>query len=125
MARILVVDDDEMLRRAVRQVLESAGYDVIEAPDGEAGLRLCREHGADLVVVDIFMPERDGLEFIRALRAEAPQAKIVAMSGGGRFGMIEVLGDAAVFGAARIFAKPFESRELLSAVGELLGERVR
>ena len=123
MARILVMDDDELLREALRVVLQGAGYEVIEAPDGAAGLRLQREQAADLVLVDIFMPERDGLEVIRALRAEIPQPKIVAMSGGGRTGQIEVLRAAAALGAARILRKPFQPRELVTAVHELLGER--
>ena len=114
MARILVMDDDELLRGALRVVLEAAGYEVMEAADGDAGLRLQREQGADLVLVDIFMPTRDGLEVIRELRAESPQPKIVAMSGGGETGQIEVLRAAAAFGAART---------LLKAVRELLGER--
>src|SRR5207244_12935868 len=84
MARILVIDDDALLRGAIRVALESAGYEVIEAADGDAGLRLHREQGADVAVVDLFMPKRDGLEVIRAMRAEAPGAKIIAMSGGSR-----------------------------------------
>jgi DNA-binding response OmpR family regulator len=123
MARILVIDDDEMLRRAVRVVLELAGYNVIEAADGEAGLRLHREQGAEVVLVDIFMPQRDGLEFIRQLRAEVPQARVIAMSGGGQIGRIDMLRAAAIFGASRTLRKPFEPRELLGAIGELLGER--
>ena len=121
-ARILVMDDDALLRSALRVALEAAGYEVLEAGDGDAGLRLQREQGADLVLVDIFMPQRDGLEVIRALRAEAPQTKIVAMSGGGQTGQIEVLRAAAAFGAARILLKPFEPRDLLTAIRELLGE---
>src|SRR5713101_5042302 len=91
MARILVMDDDGTLRGAIRVALEAAGYEVLEAADGHAGLRLQREQGADLVLVDIFMPEQDGLEVIRALGAEHSQPTIVAMSGGGRTGQIEVL----------------------------------
>lgn len=123
MASILVMDDDGPLREALRVVLEGAGYDVMEAPDGEAGLRLQREHPADLVLVDIFMPERDGLEVIQALRVESPQVKIIAVSGGGRTGQIEVLRAAAGLGAARTLVKPFDPRELLRAIRELLGER--
>ncbi len=122
MTRILVMDDDELLRSALRVVLEAAGYEVIEAADGNAGLRLQREQDADLVLVDIFMPERDGLEVIRALRAEIPQPKIIAMSGGGQTGQIEVLEAAAAFGAARTLLKPFQPRQLLKAIRDLLGE---
>ena len=116
------MDDDELLRSALRVVLEAAGYEVIEAADGNAGLRLQRQQGADLVLVDIFMPERDGLEVIRALRTEIPQPKIIAMSGGGQTGQIEVLEAAAAFGAARTLLKPFAPRELLMAIRGLVGE---
>ncbi len=120
-ARILVVDDDRVLRGALRIVLEGAGYHVMEAPDGEAGLQLYREQGADLVVVDLFMPERDGLEMIRALRTAIPQPRIIAMSGGGRFGLLDALEAAAAFGASRTLRKPFESSVLLAAIDQLLG----
>ncbi|PYP31469.1 MAG: response regulator [Gemmatimonadetes bacterium] len=119
-ARVLVIDDDAMLRSAVRRILERAGYAVLEAGDGEAGLQLHQEQGADVVIVDIFMPERDGLELIRELRVVSPGAKIIAISGGGRSGKTDLLKDAAVFGAARILLKPFETTELLAAVRELL-----
>ena len=115
------MDDDELLRSALRVVLEAAGYEVMEAADGNAGLRLQRQQGADLVLVDIFMPERDGLEVIRALRTEIPQPKIIAMSGGGQPGQIEVLEAAVAFGAARTLLKPFAPRELLMAIRGLLG----
>ena len=125
MARILVMDDDGTLRGAIRVALEAAGYEVLEAADGHAGLRLQREQGADLVLVDIFMPERDGLEVIKALRVESPQVKIIAVSGGGRTGQIEVLSVAAAFGAARTLVKPFAPRELLKVIRELLAERTQ
>src|ERR1700752_4536167 len=101
MRRILVMDDDAILRGALRVVLEAANYEVRDAADGEAGLRLHRQHGADLGLVDILMPERDGLEVIRALRATIPQPKIVAMSGGGQIGNVDMLTAAATLGAAR------------------------
>jgi len=109
-----------MLRSAVRRILERAGYDVLEAGDGAAGLRLHQHEGADLVIVDIFMPEQDGIELIRELRRASPGAKIIAMSGGGRSGKIDLLKDAAVFGAARTLWKPFEMTDLLAAVRDLL-----
>jgi len=116
------MDDDELLRGALRVVLEGVGYEVLEAADGEAGLRLQRERAAELVLVDIFMPERDGLEVIKALRVESPEAKIIAMSGGGKTGQIEVLRAAAAFGASRTLLKPFQPQQLLTAIREVLGE---
>jgi len=122
MKRILVIDDDEALRGAVRAALESAGYDVLEAADGEAGLQRYRERGADLVLVDIFMPGRDGLEVIVELRTTAPQTKILAMSGGGGTGNVGMLHAALALGASGALSKPFEPGELLTSVRELLGE---
>jgi PAS domain S-box-containing protein len=120
--RVLVIDDEAPLRGAIKRVLEQAGYDVVEAADGAAGLRLYREQGADLVIVDIFMPERDGLEFIRALRTEPRQAKVLAMSGGDPTGHLEMLKVAEVFGASRTLSKPVALEELLATVRDLLSE---
>ena len=121
-ARVLVIDDDADLRGAVRRALEQAGYEVLAAADGAAGLRLYRERGADVVVLDIYMPERDGLEFIRDLRADARQPKIVAMSGGGQKGHLDMLKAAAAFGAARTLPKPLALNDLLATVRDLLRE---
>ena len=125
MATILVVDDDDVFRAALRVILEAAGYAVMEAPDGEAGLRVYREQGADLILVDLFMPKRDGLEMIQALRAMIPQPKTIAMSGGGTIGPRDMLAAAAALGAARTLRKPFASRDLLAAIEELLEDRAR
>ena len=122
MARILVIDDDALLRRVIRVALEAAGYEVIEAGDGDAALHVYREQGADLLLVDLFIPEPDGLEVIRTVRAEAPGAKIIAMSGGGSL-KLDLLAAAAAFGASRTLWKPFVPDVLLAAVRELLGER--
>jgi len=121
-ARILVIDDDALLRRAIRVALEAQGYEVIEAGDGTAALRVYREQGADLLLVDLFIPEPDGLEVIRTVRAEVPDAKIIAMSGGGSL-KLDLLAAAAAFGASRALWKPFVPDVLLAAVRDLLGER--
>jgi PAS domain S-box-containing protein len=121
-ARIMVVDDDADLRGAITRVLKQAGYDVLAAADGAAGLRLYREQGADLVIVDIFMPERDGLEVIRDLRAEPRQAKILAFSGGDQTGQVGMLRVAEVIGASRTLSKPVALKDLLATVRELLSE---
>jgi two-component system, chemotaxis family, chemotaxis protein CheY len=120
--RILVMDDDDTFRHALRVTLEGAGYAVAEAPDGVAGLRLYHQLGADLVLVDIFMPEMDGFEVIRALRTQVPLPPIVAMSGGGPTRLGDVLAIAATLGATRTLRKPFTPRELVDALRDVLGE---
>jgi len=115
------MEDDDVFRGALRVILEEAGYDVIEARDGAAGVRLYRERGADLVLVDIFMPELDGLEVIRALRTEVPRPRFIAMSGGGRAGHGDLLTVATALGAARTLVKPFAPRDLLDAARDVLG----
>jgi DNA-binding response OmpR family regulator len=122
MARILVIDDEVQLRGVVRRILERAGHDVVEAGDGDAGLKMHQAHGADLVLVDIFMPGRDGIELIRDLRAKAPGTKIIVMSGGGRRGNLDLLDDARLLGATRALRKPFELAALVALVSEVLGE---
>ena len=121
MTRILVMDDDEIFRSALRVALEGAGYQVADAADGAAGVRLYHQLGADVVLVDIFMPEMDGLDVIRALRGQMPRPRLIAMSGGGSAGQGDILGIAAALGAARTLRKPFTSRELLDALRDLLG----
>ena len=122
MARILVIDDDAQVRGAVRRILERAGHTVEDVGNGDAGLRAHRERPADLIITDIFMPERDGIETVRELRRESPQVKIIVISGGDRTQTMDLRKDAELLGAARSLRKPFELSELVRAVGELLGE---
>ena len=121
MARILVIDDDVQVRGAVRRILERAGHTVEDVGNGDAGLRAHRERPADLIITDIFMPERDGIETVRQLRRESPQVKIIVISGGDRTQTMDLRKDAELLGAARSLRKPFELSELVQAVGELLG----
>jgi DNA-binding response OmpR family regulator len=119
-ARILIIDDEDQARRMLHQVLERAGYEVVEACNGSEGLRCFRAHPTDLIITDILMPEKEGLETIMDLRREFPQAKIIAMSGGGRTGNLSFLEVARRLGAQRTLQKPFELQEMLAAVRELL-----
>jgi DNA-binding NtrC family response regulator len=116
MARILVVDDEAPLRRALRRTLEQAGHEVIEAENGLVALKLHHASPADVVITDILMPERDGIEVIVALRLESPEVKIIAISGGGRFHQSEVLDIAEPLGAFATVQKPFDGREILDVV---------
>ena len=118
--KILVMEDDEQMCSMLRQVLENAGYTVIDAPDGKVGMRLYRENDVDLVITDIIMPEKEGIETIRELKQENPDVKIIAISGGGIINPEDYLQIAERLGVQRTFAKPFDNEEILGAVNELI-----
>jgi CheY-like chemotaxis protein len=113
--RILVVDDSPDVLGFMRIGLEGAGYVVDVAADGRQALTLQREHGADLMITDIFMPETDGLEVIQAMRSDFPAARIIAMSS-----RIEYLQVARLLGIELTMAKPFTTSRLLRVVGTAL-----
>ena len=119
MARILIIDDDADLRTTLRDLLEQAGYAVVEAHDGHAGLTSYEAAPTDLIITDLLMPEREGLETITALRRINPQVKIIAITGGGQTGQLDFLRAAAVLGAQRTLHKPFNRQTLLAAVRDL------
>jgi CheY-like chemotaxis protein len=121
MNRILVVDDEEGVRQWLDKVLEQAGYAVVTAADGAEALRLCREQPADLVIIDLFMPEKEGLETIKELRQMRQDQKVIAISGGGRLVEGDYLALARNLGATRTLSKPFSAEEILHAIAELLG----
>ena len=118
--RVLVIDDDEQMRKLLRQVMEWAGYEVMEAEDGRAGMKMQQKLQADLVITDLIMPEQEGLETITALKNLYPAVRIIAISGGGRIGPEAYLPAAKELGADRVFSKPFDVKELAHTVKELL-----
>ena len=120
MAFILVVDDEPAVREVIRRGLEDAGHTVVEAANGKSGLWIFRETRPDLAIVDLFMPEKEGIETIRDMRAEDPAAKIIAISGGGRHGAKALLAGVTDLGATMTLAKPFQNDELLTAVEQAL-----
>lgn len=122
MALVLVVDDEPDVREFVAAVLELAGHEVRTAANGREALDHHRARPADLVIMDIFMPEKEGLETIMELREQFPGVRIIAISGGGRTGDRNFLAQARYFGAARSLAKPFSHEELLNAVEEVLAD---
>lgn len=124
MARILVIDDDGPVLRVMREVLALDGHTVVTAENGLQAMAVWKPGEIDLVVTDILMPERDGLETIRALRKADPTVPIVATSGGG-FEGLDLLHVAHVLGATRQLAKPFGAKELLKVVREALEERAK
>ena len=118
MARILVIDDEYTVRRILRRLLERAGHEVAEASDGSEGIDICRQAPPNLVITDIIMPGKEGLETIRELRRDFPRIKIIAISGSG----YRYLGCAEEFGALRTFSKPLDGEKMQKAVKELLEE---
>jgi CheY-like chemotaxis protein len=122
MARILIVDDDATVRSMLRDILEDAAFEVAEAADGVKGLQTYRRQRADIVLCDLFMPVADGFELIREMRSEFPDVKIVAMSGGGFGGKLDMLPMAKHFGVAEIFYKPFDAADVLATVKRVLGD---
>ena len=119
MARILVIDDDDAVRATIRRVLERAGYLVEVAVNGADGIRFYRAAPHDLVITDLYMPEKEGIETIQELRAERPDLPILAVSGG-ILGDKSGLTDAELFGASATLAKPFTTEQLQSTVARLL-----
>ena len=120
MVRILIIDDEDQPRRMLQQVLTRAGYEVIEARNGNEGLQYFRARPTDLIITDILMPEKEGLETIIDIRREFPEVKIIAISGGGHTGNLNFLEVAKRLGAQHTLQKPFELQEMLGAVSELL-----
>lgn len=117
---ILVIDDDETIRVLLRTILERAGYRVVDAPDGNKGIRRYQESPTDLVITDLIMPGKEGIETIRELRKKFPHVKIIAVSGGGRIGPESYLKMAKGVGALRTLRKPFDRMTLLKTVEEVM-----
>jgi two-component system, chemotaxis family, chemotaxis protein CheY len=117
MPSVLIVDDEEAIRRLIYETLKQAGYHVHEASNGKEGLTRYRESPTDLVIMDILMPDQDGLESILTLRQEFPEARIMAITGGSdMIGILNFLDVARMLGARRTLQKPFEMQQLLDAV---------
>jgi DNA-binding response OmpR family regulator len=120
MAKILLIDDDDGLRRVLSKALGHAGHTVLQASDGQQGIDLARVAGVDLVVTDLVMPVREGVETILQLRREKPTLPIIAISGDGSNSEL-YLAIAAKIGAKRILPKPFAPSELLGLIDVVLG----
>jgi CheY-like chemotaxis protein len=120
MQKILVIDDDSLVRDTLVRILERKGYQVLSASDGRHGLEMFRREQPDLVITDIIMPEKEGLETIREIRSECCDAKIIAISGGARLGNMDYLEMAGKLGASEIIPKPFDPAELVRLVSRCL-----
>jgi CheY-like chemotaxis protein len=132
MARILIVDDEEDVRIALKQVLERAGYEVTVAASGNEGLEVMKQEGADLVITDVIMPGVDGIATAKQIREKYRDTRIIVISGGGRtapepyepnaISTRSYLASASNAGADQTLTKPFDRDELLRVVQDLLDE---
>lgn len=122
MASVLVVDDDDDLRDSLKSLLEREGHNVSTASNGSDAVSIFRSEPTDLIITDIIMPEKGGLEFIIELRQEFPDVKIIAISGGGRIGAKDYLQLAKAVGANSILAKPFSRTEILDSIKKVSSE---
>ncbi len=129
MTKVIVIDDEEDIRITLKEVFRRAGFEVEVASNGNEGMNLLREHGADLVITDIIMPGSDGVETAHNIRTEFPKTKIIVMSGGGNAAPLgyeptaitttAYLASAAAIGADLTLTKPFDREELIKAAKEL------
>jgi DNA-binding NtrC family response regulator len=118
---ILIVDDKDDVRSFMRVALEQAGYEVRTASEGGQALALQREHPADLLITDIFMPGQEGFETITSFTTQFPQTRIIVMSAGTLPGLKhDFLATAALLGVGATLRKPFDADELLAAVRRVL-----
>ena len=128
--QILVIEDDDSLRQLFKTALEHAGYEVVEASDGETGVEMFCQESCSLAIIDIFMPKEDGIETIFDLKTQAPHLKIIAISGGGSwsqhgrdFGADDPLEMARRFGAVKTLKKPIKIQHLVNIINELLHKK--
>lgn len=123
MAEILIIDDETEILRVLRRGLEGAGHRVKEAQNGKEALRVFAGSPPDVVISDIYMPDMDGIELLIRLKERFPEARFVAMSGGGFIEKERVLGAASMLGAEGVLEKPFSLEEVLAAVETCLRPR--
>src|ERR1700736_2373052 len=112
MATILVIDDDEAVRRLILRILKPTKHTLLQAEDGEEALAVLKRHDADLIIIDLVMPRKEGIATMREIHGRAPGTKVIAISGGGASRNMTFLD------VAR--AKPFSQHDLLDAVERLL-----
>lgn len=121
MSHILVIDDDPAVAESLKFMLEDLGHTVATAEDGKEGIQALGRERYDLVITDIIMPEKDGLEFLMETRGSHPDLKAIAISGGGRMTSKDYLVMADSFGADAVLTKPISMEELTECVERVLG----
>src|SRR5882672_1718379 len=120
MARILVIDDQDSIRRVVRRALEQDGHEVFDASDGELGMEILESNSFDVVITDIFMPGQDGIVTLRQIRKRFPAVKVIVISGRDSSGLMDLRQDAELLGAVKSLQKPFNAREIMDVVRSVL-----
>ncbi len=122
MARVLVIDDDAVSRDIIRNLLETAGHEVSESSTSEDGIAVYKQHGADLVIADLFMPEKGGLDVIGKLVGNDSDARVIAVSGIELREKLDIFQLAKQLGALYTLQKPLEPESFLNAVKDALGD---
>jgi DNA-binding response OmpR family regulator len=120
MTKILIIDDDALVRTTLEYLLRDAGYEIATAEDGMRGMAMFRSEQPDLVITDIIMPEQEGIQTINEMRKAKPDAKIIAISSSRRIGNVDFLKMARSLGAMDVVSKPFDADELLTIVENCL-----
>lgn len=120
MAKLLIADDDPEILRFLDKILTLEGHTVKTAKDGEEAVEMAKKDNFDIIITDIIMPRKEGIETIIELREMNPDIKIIAISGGGRKGRMDFLRMAEMVGASEILAKPFQPQELLEKINNCL-----
>ena len=119
MCDILIIDDEPIICEGLKVALEIEGHKIMTAKDGDEAMRIVEENKPHLIITDILMPERDGIEIIILIKKQFPQIKILAISGGGRISAQNYLNDAKYLGASSVLAKPFSTDELICMIQRL------
>ncbi len=123
MTRVLVIDDEISVRKVINRILTNIGYEVIEASNGEEAVKIFEKEPADIVITDMFMPIKDGMETIMEIQAKYPPVKVIAMSGGGKDEITKSLKENVLQFAkqlkAEVISKPFDERTLLDAIDKV------
>ncbi|HRJ71333.1 MAG TPA: response regulator [Terrimicrobiaceae bacterium] len=121
MAKILVIEDEDNFRGVLAMMLAHENHEVSTAANGVEAMQHLGATEFDVVITDVLMPEKDGVETILGLRRSSPATKIIAMSGGGRIGSEDYLTIAAKLGASATLPKPFSREQLLAVIAQALG----
>jgi two-component system, chemotaxis family, chemotaxis protein CheY len=121
---VLVIDDDDAVRDSCIEILRALGFDVIAAKNGRQGVAAYREARPAVVLTDLLLPNMDGIEIIREIRRIAPEAKIIAMSGGADLNKADLLDSARLLGADATIPKPLDVNDLLALINDLVPKTV-